>query len=51
MGKARAPKWLLVAETLEMFGNTFETARLAFERLVHTGHLVGSDTDELQPAP
>jgi putative transposase len=50
MGRVKAPKWLLVAETLDMFGNTFETARLAFERLVHTGHLVGSDTDELPPA-
>jgi REP element-mobilizing transposase RayT len=47
MGLASAPSWLLVAETLELFGTTFESARLAFDRLVHTGRLVVSDTIEL----
>src|SRR3954454_4479607 len=47
MGLEPAPSWLLVAETLELFGATFETARLAFDRLVHNGRLVVSDTDEL----
>jgi REP element-mobilizing transposase RayT len=47
MGLEPAPSWLLVAETLELFGTTFERARIAFDRLVRTGHLLVSDTNEL----
>jgi REP-associated tyrosine transposase len=47
MGLAPAPSWLLVAETLEFFGRTFERARVEFDRLVHTGRLLVSDTNEL----
>jgi putative transposase len=47
MGLAPAPGWLLVAETLELFGTTFERARIAFDRLVHSGRLLVSDTSEL----
>ncbi len=47
VGREPAPPWLLVDEVLELFGRDHTSAVLAFERLVHTGHLSVSDTGDL----
>ncbi|HZR96092.1 MAG TPA: transposase [Gaiellaceae bacterium] len=47
VGEAPAPSWLRVDEVLELFGTTHERACRAFDDLVHNGHLLVSDTEEL----
>jgi REP element-mobilizing transposase RayT len=44
-GDELAPRWLVVDQVLRLFGPTPEQARLEFERLVHGGHLLVSDTE------
>jgi putative transposase len=44
MGTVRAPDWLRIDEVLELFGGSPESARRAFDELVHTGRLLVSDT-------
>jgi REP-associated tyrosine transposase len=44
MGLVRAPKWLCLDEILDLFGATPESARSAFDSIVHLGHPVVSDT-------
>lgn len=47
VGDEPAPPWLLVDEILDLFGRDRASAVRAFERLVHTGHLAVSDTEEM----
>jgi putative transposase len=51
MGVERPPSWLLLDEVLELFGTSPESARTSFERLVHTGHLLVSDTIDEPSGP
>jgi hypothetical protein len=44
LGLERAPDWLAVDEVLALFGTSSEQARRSFAELVHTGHLLVSDT-------
>lgn len=43
MGLERAPSWLAVEETLELFGRDVTEARRVFAALVHAGHVPLSD--------
>ena len=55
VGRAWAPRWLVVDRVLRLFGRTPEEARRAFEAVVHNGRLVVSDTTgdpwPLEPYP
>ena len=46
VGLDAAPAWLAVAEVLRHFGSDTEAARLEFTRLILSGHLPVSDTEE-----
>jgi putative transposase len=45
IGREQAPRWLDVDRVLRLFGSSRDEARLAFDVLVHRGHLLVSDTD------
>ena len=47
VGRAPAPAWLLVNEALDLFGRNSPSAVVAFEELVHFGHLPVSNTKEM----
>jgi REP element-mobilizing transposase RayT len=46
-GRAPAPQWLLVEETLALLGRDSAKAIAAFEEIAHSGHLPVSDTEEM----
>ena len=44
VGIDRPPRWLVVDRVLRLFGPTPDQARAAYELMVHSGHLLVSDT-------
>ena len=51
IGIEPAPSWLLVEETRRLFGRDPASAVVAFEQIVHSGHLLASNAEEEMLAP